>query len=122
MLATHHFFSRCSSELHDSSNSKIDFSLSIRQVLSANRRGLLKVALYRSFMYIKKSRGPSVEPWGTPIDIGLKEEEQLLQRQIDCVIRDNFQSKRMQVLVCCNVEVYLAEFYETQYRMLFECP
>ena len=37
-----------------------------RQVSSANNRGVLLIALFRSFTYIKNRSGPREDPWGTP--------------------------------------------------------
>ena len=37
-----------------------------RQVSSANKRGVLLIALFRSFTYIKNRSGPREDPWGTP--------------------------------------------------------
>ena len=53
------------------SDCKCDMSLDskLRKVSSANRVTENLVALGRSLINIRKSRGPKTEPWGTPISI-----------------------------------------------------
>ena len=41
--------------------------------------------LGRSFMYSKKSSGPSTDPWGTPHVMDFSSEEELLQK-VYCVL------------------------------------
>ena len=49
-------------------------------VSSANKNNFsLSDILGRSLMYIKKSKGPKTEPWGTPQDIPLRSEDEPLK-------------------------------------------
>ena len=51
-----------------------------RQVLSAKSLGLQLTENGRSMMYNKKRRGPSIEPWGTPMLLHIEGETLLLMR------------------------------------------
>ncbi len=53
----------------------ISVSLSRRVVSSANRKLSSLEQLGRSFIYTRNNRGPSIEPWGTPSKIWIRELE-----------------------------------------------
>ena len=74
-------------------------------VSSANFNNQLVIAVSRSFMKIRKRRGPRIEPWGTPLHIFVQREHTLCvlslsQFLIHCRMRsstpwfDNFWSSR----------------------------
>ena len=79
LLASHQSLSCNNLSKQAFSRDDRDDCRSIRQVSSAKRQGVLLMAFGKSLTYIKKSKGPSMEPWGTPILMGLVEDEVLLK-------------------------------------------
>ena len=71
-------------------------------------------------MYIKNSKGPRIDPCGTPILIALEDDVLSCGIQIDTLKKGNFQ------LICEPVHEYrsditfVKEFYGKQYQMPYE--
>ena len=70
-FASHHLFNLSICKLQLVSRSEIVELADTKQVSSANRLVLQDKAFGRSLTYMRKRRGPRIEPWGTPMLIGL---------------------------------------------------
>ena len=79
LLASHQSLSCINLSKKAFSRDDRDDCRSIKKVSSAKKRSVLLMAFGKLLIYIRKSKGPSMEPWGIPILMGLVEDEVLLK-------------------------------------------
>jgi hypothetical protein len=84
ILIWNHLFNHCTAEFISFSNNLISEFVIIRLVSSAYKTGLetSDITLGISLMYKVKSKGPSMDPWGTPTVTGSHLEQYLFESEL----------------------------------------